>query len=105
MIKNINIKKGRIDYDEFNLDPDKSLAEQSDLLLEDLLQISYLDDKYVIDVGWYPEFDVNGNFIIYVIKKLNWEDPLYKVKCNDIQELIKNLQFLIDKVDKLISTC
>ena len=101
MIEKLNLKGGKIDYEEFNINLDLPLEKQVDLLNEDLLQISYLNDKYVIDVGWYPEFDLKGNFIIYVIESYNWEKPLYKVECKDLKELKVNLQNLINRIDKL----
>lgn len=44
---------------------------------EDLLQVAYAP-HYVIDVGWYQSIESQGNFMIFVIKDSNWEQPVFK---------------------------
>jgi hypothetical protein len=55
-------------------------------LKEDLFQISYEND-YIIDVGWYPEFSVKGNFRIVVVKDYNWDTFIIEKKCKDLNTL------------------
>ncbi len=58
----IDLKSGELIFDEFNIDFSKSLSKQLDCLSEDLIQIKY-SGGYLIDVGWYPEYQEKGNFI------------------------------------------
>lgn len=67
-------------YIDFEINEDVPLEEQTDLLKEDLLQVIY-DNNYIIDIGWYPEFDENGSFRVSVIKEYQWDNPIFQKKC------------------------
>ncbi|MBU5315381.1 hypothetical protein KQI30_03685 [Clostridium bornimense] len=87
MFENINFGKGiNKKYIDFNVNKDIPLKDQIDLLKEDLLQVSY-DNNYIIDMGWYPEFDREGNFEIYIIKDNRWDNPILHKKCKDLDLL------------------
>lgn len=90
----IDFKSGEIVYNEFNIVSSKPLAEQEDLLSEDLLQIQY-GDNIILDVGWYPEFDISGNFLVQIIKNQDWSTPVFKKACQNIEELIDTLNYAI----------
>jgi hypothetical protein len=96
---NINLRNGIIAYDEFNIDPNLSLQDQIIELQEDLLQIQY-DNNIVVDVGWYPELDPSGKFIIYIIKDSDWDSPLYK-KVVKLKNIATELQKAIDLIPTL----
>ncbi|MDM1528404.1 hypothetical protein [Myroides odoratimimus] len=73
--------KGIITYDSLShLNFNDSPAEVIDELKEDLLQAAF-DNQIILDIGWYPEFDINGHFSVQVIANYNWEAPLYKENC------------------------
>ena len=59
-------------------------------LTEDMLQISYIKNKdlYAIDVGWYPDCDINGHFRIVLIKNLDWISPLAEYIANYPDDVI-----------------
>ena len=73
------------------------LSEQLESLTEDLIQIEY-DNGYLIDIGWYPEYDAEGNFIVQLIKDYNWENPIYKQGCKEDKQLKKILLKAIEKI-------
>jgi hypothetical protein len=98
----LKLKGGKLAYDQFNIDPTKYLEEQIWNLDEDLIQITFDGGKYIVDVGWYPSFNVNGEFIIYVIENLNWENPLLIKKTNNFKQLNLYIQECIDFVNNLI---
>jgi hypothetical protein len=92
MINGVEFGEGVIcKFDDFDLQTDIPLIEQVDLLKEDLLQVTY-DNNYLIDVGWYPEFDPQGMFGVSVIKDNDWSDPVIKKKCKDLNLLFKYLK-------------
>ena len=70
-----------------------SFSEQHWSFKEDLLQIKYQD--IVIDVGWYPEFEIDGNFGIKVVKNANWYPPLVEKEAKHLVELEKILRELV----------
>jgi len=61
------------------LDLLKPLTEQLSNLKEDLVQVKYGDR--VLDVGWYPEFSNEGEFVIRVVHGTNWDEPLFQESC------------------------
>jgi hypothetical protein len=89
--KDIKLKNVVSIYDEFDIDPKLSFEEQKWSFKEDIIQIVFTND-YLIDVGWYPEFDPEGFFKIRVIQGINWDKPLYEKKCKDIETLRLYLQ-------------
>ena len=84
----MKLNEGRIVYNEFDINFDEDFSNQENCLLEDLLQISYADG-YLLDLGWYPEFDANGNFKMQVIKDGNWDSPIYFRECREKNDLIQ----------------
>lgn len=99
MLELIDFKSGKITYNEFNIDFRKPFKMQSDSLKEDLLQIEY-DKGYIIDLGWYPEFDENGCFVIKVIRNFEWHMPIFEkrayTKCELKQFLEEAVGFVCD---------
>lgn len=77
-------------YDDFIVDNKKSLIEQIDNLKEDLLQIQ-IKENLLLDVGWYPSFNINGEFQIKLIKNNNWDIPIKQLHTNDINTLTEML--------------
>lgn len=86
MFEKLNFSPGKITYDDFNADPELPLSEQIGLLKEDLFQVCY-EDRYIIDIGWYPSFSQDGNFQIIIIKDFNWSEPLCKIECRNMSDL------------------
>ena len=85
-VQNINIGSGKITYCDFEIDAGVPLEEQLSSLQEDMLQIEF-GDRFLVDVGWYPEMNAKGCFIVYVIQDEDWDNPLSKVKCSTLEEL------------------
>jgi len=90
---------GKITYDELSALRNIDLSNQIDFLKEDMLQVEY-HDTHLLDVGWYPSFDINGSFQIRVIKNYDWDIPLTLLKAGTIRLLIEEIivaQNLINK--------
>ena len=87
MFEKINFGKGIVNqYIDFNISIDSSLYEIIDLLKEDLIQVSYINN-YILDLGWYPEFDTNGLFRLVIIDNHDWGNPIIKKECRDLSVL------------------
>jgi hypothetical protein len=63
-----------------------ALADQTEHLKEDLAQVEYPADV-ILDVGWYPEFDAAGNFVVSIVQHGEWERPLFQESAVTIEEL------------------
>lgn len=98
-MNSVDFKSGEIIYDEFHIDFSKSFFEQIDSLTEDLLQVKYVD-SYLLDLGWYPEYEVDGKFIVQLIKDGNWDAPKYKACCRSKKELMQILEIAVSFVSK-----
>lgn len=80
-----------------------SLESQIDALTEDILQVNY-SNSYCIDVGWYPEFNIKGHFLVLIIFSDDWENPIKKITCNKIDDLLPAITECIDIIQDLIKT-
>ena len=59
---------------------------------EDLLLVQFFNEKYILDVGWYPHIGRNGKFTVYVIKNSDWRNPLLIKSDNTINDLITTIK-------------
>lgn len=82
--------KGRITYDDLSSLENTNTSCQIEALKEDLLQVEY-PEVYLIDVGWYPSFDINGYFQIRAIKDYDWGAPLFLSKARTIPALVMEI--------------
>lgn len=90
----IDWRTGRVEFwDLETLDEEQPLADQVQELKEDLAQVEY-PSRVLLDIGWYSEFSEypeRGAFKIYVVRKENWDQPLFQTTCATIAALKKAL--------------
>lgn len=83
----------KIDFNNFT-EYDISIHGEMDFfeLSEDLLRLS--NDKFnmIIDLGWYPSYDIEGKYTLELIKNCNWDYPLEKVCTQSKSEIISNIE-------------
>lgn len=101
IFKNLDFSPGKITYDDFDIDPNKTFEQQIFSLKEDMLQVNY-DHEYLIDVGWGPEFSLKGKFKVRIIKSFDWTNPVYFKKTSNLEDLQFLLKACIDKVREFI---
>ncbi|WP_311295165.1 hypothetical protein [Paenibacillus sp. MER TA 81-3] len=91
----------KVDYNTFiELDP-KILNRYDDKWInftEDLLQISHTRYKILLDVGWYPEGDPNGEYGLELIKDHDWGNPLESYSTNSKDEIVAKIEQLLWQV-------
>ncbi|UZE13821.1 hypothetical protein [Pseudomonas sp. B21-053] len=97
--------KGKITYDDFSFLKNFKNSRQIESLKENLFQVEYLD-TYLLDVGWYASFDINGSFEIRVIKAYDWNTPLFFSQTESIKTLLSKIIAAQKKIkqDQLPST-
>lgn len=82
------------------LDPARPLAEQLDGLKEDLAQISY-PDGVTLDIGWYPSFAPDGEFVVVVVKGADWEHPVFRGRARTLDQLRSCITEAVTVADRL----
>jgi len=95
ILKGLRLKNGNVTYNDFDIDPDLPFEQQKWSFKQDLLQIVF-NDRYLVDVGWYPDFNEQGHFRLVVIQGIDWDNPLMKETCRNYYELKNYLQKAID---------
>lgn len=98
-INNLNILNGIIAYNDFDIDEKIPFQDQKYSFKEDILQIEF-GDHFLLDVGWYPEMNPEGYFVVYAIQDYDWQNPLYEEECRTLQEL----KHTIEKFALLVTT-
>jgi hypothetical protein len=88
VFEKIDFRPGIITYNDFDIDLSIPLNEGNDALKEDMFQVEYPFD-YILDTGWYSGIK---QFIVYVTKSCNWDEPIVKKKCKDISELERAME-------------
>lgn len=71
------------------------LELQTSELVEDILQVNY-SNFYSIDVGWYPDFDIKGHFLVFIIFSNDWDNPIKKIKCSNTDDLFIAITECVD---------
>lgn len=95
-MQNINFGQGKVVLNDLDLKENKSFEEQVWSLKEDILQVEYGQD-YVLDLGFYPEFDIEkGIFILVIIKSQYWNEPIFEKSTRSIKQLYTYLNEAIN---------
>lgn len=94
---NIDIKDGIVDYDTISwINNNFEVTEDTVFdLSQDLLQIKFNEQNMILDVGWYPDLDVNGVFRIILVKNSVWDYPVFSTESRSIQDLKNNISGII----------
>ena len=84
-----------ISYNMFSeYDPDTDGEEYCFELCEDLLQLK--NKNLLIDLGWYPEGDINGNYKLYLVditNELPFDAPLEVFSSRSKKEIIQMIEY------------
>ncbi|HML51387.1 MAG TPA: hypothetical protein PKD84_08255 [Propionicimonas sp.] len=90
--EHIDWETGEVEFWDLDfLDPLTPLSQQREGLKEDLAQVRF-GNGVLIDVGWYPEGSVTGEFVIRVITDTNWDEPLLVASHRAVEGLVAALQ-------------
>lgn len=94
----IDFGLGQVEYIDDIISTDQPLYLQTDHLREDLLQVSYYGGLYILDVGWYPSMDADGEFQLLVVREGNWSKPVIAKRTRDFMRLRDDLKEVIDTI-------
>lgn len=46
----------------------------------------------LIDLGWYPAYDINGNYVLELIRNFDWDRPLKRVVSKSKNDIIYDIE-------------
>lgn len=102
LLQKITLKYGKILYLDIDIDLEENFEDQKWSYKEDMLQIGF-ENIYIIDIGWTPEHESTGHFILTVVKDYNWHEPLVKIKIKNFKDLKRNLEIEVNKLETILS--
>ena len=78
----------KIEYNNFT-EYDIDIHGLNDLfeLNEDLLQLHNEKANLIIDLGWYPSHDINGEYLLLLVKDEKWNHPLERITSKSKKEI------------------
>jgi len=79
-------KGGIVTFDDFHIDEKQPLENFLEDLKEDMLQVEF-PGGFILDIGWRPSFNIQGNFFVSLIKDYNWEAPTFSDSASNIEVL------------------
>lgn len=50
------------------------------------------EQKLTVDLGWYPDGEPDGNFLLQAVLNEDWLDPLMKFSSRNKDEIVKTLE-------------
>lgn len=53
--------------------------------------------EYAIDLGWYPEMEPDGAYILLVIKNGDWDNPKERFRSQNKDEVAKKIEEFLRK--------
>jgi hypothetical protein len=62
---------------------------------QDLLQISNSHYDVLVDLGWVPDEDPNGSFVVQVIRETDWSSPLAEFESKSRIATVQRLESLL----------
>lgn len=64
---------------------------------QDILQMKYTFKKInlIIDLGWYPETEVDGTFRLELIKNKDWENPIKTFESRSKKQIVEKVEEII----------
>ncbi len=88
---------GKVIYNCFSISFEKAFDQQLESLTEDLIQVEY-EQGFIVDIGWYPEYDPKGSLVVQLIKDENWDKPVEKAivaNMDEMRDAIKRMKSVI----------
>ena len=75
--------------------PDEDVWE---LFLQDLLQLKHEAYGILIDLGWTPEADPEGSYLLRVLKNEDWRNPLYYYESKNKDDIVDKINYWLSRV-------
>lgn len=84
-------------YVDFSININIELSKQLYLLKEDLIHIKYTNG-YILDIGYYPQFDLKRGLFQIVVSKNEYDNKVISYSAKDINTLIEKINLAVDVI-------
>lgn len=87
---------GKVKYNSFDISFDMPFDKQIESLTEDIILVEF-EHGFIIDIGWYPEFDPEGKLVVQLILNECWDKPVKEevvADLNEMYEVIKQMKIV-----------
>lgn len=84
----------------FEIDP-RNLKQDDDcwfMFTENLLQLHHEKASITLDLGWNPDISSDGQFLVLIIKDMDWENPIQEFMSNDYRKVIEYIEFHLNQI-------
>ncbi|MCY9517914.1 hypothetical protein [Paenibacillus apiarius] len=90
-----------VTYNGFlEIDP-KEVSPEDDTWLsftQDLLQLQHNRYDIIVDLGWYPEAEPEGEYGLKLIKEKDWERPIGSLNTKNKDEVVHTIEMWLWRV-------
>ncbi|MBN3522648.1 hypothetical protein [Paenibacillus apiarius] len=90
-----------VTYNGFlEIDP-KEVSPEDDTWLsftQDLLQLEHNRYNIIVDLGWYPEAEPEGEYGLKLIKEKDWERPIGSLSTKNKDEVVHTIEMWLWRV-------
>jgi hypothetical protein len=69
-----------------------------ELFLQDLLQLKHFNKNIILDLGWTPEANPEGSYLLQVIADEDWSTPIVVYKSKNKSEVVRKIDDLLLKI-------
>ena len=69
-----------------------------ELFLQDLLQLKHFNKNIILDLGWTPEANPEGSYLLQVIADEDWSTPIVVYKSKNKSEVVGKIDDLLLKI-------
>ena len=69
-----------------------------ELFLQDLLQLKHFNKNIILDLGWTPEANPEGSYLLQVIADEDWSTPIAVYKSKNKSEVVGKIDDLLLKI-------
>jgi hypothetical protein len=69
-----------------------------ELFLQDLLQLKHFNKNIILGLGWTPEANPEGSYLLQVIADEDWSTPIVVYKSKNKSEVVGKIDDLLLKI-------
>jgi len=91
----------KVNYNNFfEIDP-RNLEPDDDcwfMFTESLLQLYHEKSSITLDLGWNLDISPDGNYLVWIIKNMDWENPIHEFTSDNYKKVIEYIEFHLKQI-------